>query len=82
MNPFEQFQLQQTRRTFFRHAAMGVGGVALSSLLNPLNLLAKSSQTIAADKWKGVVNPPHFPAQSQTRDLSLHGGRAVASGDL
>ena len=65
MNPFEQFQLQQTRRTFFRHAAMGVGGVALSSLLNPLNLLAKSSQTIAADKWTGVVNPLHFPARAK-----------------
>jgi hypothetical protein len=64
MNPFEQFQLRETRRTFFRRAAMGVGGVALSSLLNPLNLLAKSSQTIAADKWTGVMNPLHFPARA------------------
>jgi hypothetical protein len=65
MNPFEQFQLRETRRTFFRRAAMGVGGVALSSLLNPLNLLAKSSPTIAADKWTGVVNPLHFPARAK-----------------
>jgi hypothetical protein len=65
MNPFVQFKLRETRRTFFRRAAMGVGGVALSSLFNPLNLLAKSSRTIAADKWTGVVNPLHFPARAK-----------------
>jgi hypothetical protein len=65
MNPFEQFQLRETRRTFFRRAAMGVGGVALSSLFSPLNLLARTSQKISSDKWAGVVNPLHFPARAK-----------------
>ncbi len=63
MNPFEQFQLHETRRTFFRRAAMGVGGVALSSLLNPFAALGKSK--IAADKWDGVIVPLHLPARAK-----------------
>ena len=40
---------------------VGIGGMALASLLNP-NLFAES-QTPALDRWPGVVRPLHHPAR-------------------
>ncbi len=68
MSSFHEYQLRQTRRTFFRRGAMGVGGLALGSLLSPLAALAKQSkpsQNSLSDKWTGVVNPLHFPARAK-----------------
>ena len=57
MHPFEAFQLNQTRRTFLRRAALGVGSMALGSLL-PAH--AKEEQ-----KWRGIINPTHFPVKAK-----------------
>ncbi|MDB5313892.1 MAG: hypothetical protein JWO38_8094 [Gemmataceae bacterium] len=46
------------RRTFLGHACRGVGAVALTSLLGP-------AVASAADKWKGVVTPPHVPPKAK-----------------
>lgn len=35
LNPFEEFQLLQTRRRFFSRLSSGLGTIALASLLNP-----------------------------------------------
>src|SRR5437016_1401321 len=58
MNLFDQFRLQQTRRTFLGRTAGGLGSLALASLLNP-RLLGDTRAGV--ERWRGVVNPPHFP---------------------
>ncbi|MEK7674276.1 MAG: DUF1501 domain-containing protein [Verrucomicrobiota bacterium] len=65
MNPFELFKLQQTRRTFLGQTATGIGSLALASLLNPLLMAAGKSNLKPEDKWRGVVNPLHFPAKAK-----------------
>src|SRR5712664_3440020 len=70
MNPFDQYKLALTRRSFLGRAATGVGSVALASLLNP-RLLADGSKTEA----KGVVNPPHYrPKVKRIIYLYMAGG--------
>jgi len=44
---------------------MGVGGLALGSLLNPLAAFAKQAQQPDSDNWAGVVNPLHFPPRAK-----------------
>ncbi|MEP6662880.1 MAG: DUF1501 domain-containing protein, partial [Verrucomicrobiota bacterium] len=57
------FQSSINRRTFLGRAAFGLGGLALANLLNPV---AKGAQMLTPDgKWKGVVNPTHFPARAK-----------------
>lgn len=75
MNFLEQIRLQQTRRTFLRRTAMGVGGLALSSILNPLAALASQTKPKFSDKWTGVVNPVHFtPKAKRVIFLGMAGG--------
>lgn len=77
MNPFERMQLQQTRRAFLGRAATGVGSIALASLMNPLGALAaaKTSPKPQTDKWRGVLNPPHFaPKAKRVIFLCMAGG--------
>ncbi len=74
MNFLETLQLQASRRTFLGRATMGIGTLALSSLLNPLASAAKSVQP-KDDKWLGVVNPPHFaPKAKRIIFLTMAGG--------
>lgn len=58
-----QFQAQQlTRRAFLGRASQGLGALALGSLINPA--LLQAATTVGggpADKWTGLINPPHFP---------------------
>jgi hypothetical protein len=62
MNPCSEFRQSlaqhQTRRVFLGRAAQGLGSLALASLLDPGLLRAA---TAAPERWKGVVNPPHYP---------------------
>jgi hypothetical protein len=37
LHPFEEYQAGMTRRSFFGKSAMGLGGMALGNLLNPLS---------------------------------------------
>lgn len=49
MNPFQTYQADLTRRQFFRKSALGIGTLALGSLLNP-SLFAK-----------GITSGPDLP---------------------
>src|SRR3954452_23603129 len=72
---FHQFlRQQQTRRTFLGRTAQGVGKVALASLLNPFLFSAAASAT-AQEKYRGVVNPFHYPPKARRVIwLSMAGG--------
>src|SRR3954451_5155957 len=55
------------RRTFLGRSAFGLGGLALSSLLGP-RAIADGAPPAAGrgqDRWRGVVNPPHFPVKAK-----------------
>jgi uncharacterized protein DUF1501 len=65
MNLFEMLQLQASRRTFLGRATMGIGTLALSSLLNPITLAAGKPVQSKEGKWLGVLNPPHFPPKAK-----------------
>ena len=60
MNSYSQHQLRQTRRTFLGHTSLGIGAVALSSLLAPEILAAKKSETAG-----GLPGFPHFAAKAK-----------------
>ncbi len=66
MNYFDPqtFQLSVNRRTFLTRSAYGLGGLALASLLNP-RLLATESVPAGDSRWRGIVNPPHFPVRAK-----------------
>jgi hypothetical protein len=62
---FRQFlHQQQTRRSFLGRTAQGVGKVALASLLNPL-LFSAAAELERKEKFKGVVNPFHYPPKAK-----------------
>src|SRR5262249_16520221 len=61
MTLLDLIRLQQ-RRTFLGHAARGVGGLALASLLAPHAFAEKKPD---ADKWTGVVHPLHHAAKAK-----------------
>ncbi len=71
MNPFERFQLRETRRQFLGRTATGIGTVALASLLNPRIW----AETLNDDVWRGITNPPHFtPRAKRVIHLCMAGG--------
>jgi len=59
-----EFQLSVNRRTFLGRAAYGLGGLALASLLDPKFLRATEPPAVSA-RWKGTVNPTHFPIKAR-----------------
>ncbi|HEY3862975.1 MAG TPA: DUF1501 domain-containing protein [Verrucomicrobiae bacterium] len=59
---FNRFAQGLNRRTFLSRGAYGLGGLALASLLNPLKAAAAAA---GSEKWRGVVNPTHFPARAR-----------------
>src|ERR1700723_720666 len=63
MNPIsDNFSHGLNRRTFLSRGAYGLGGLALATLLNPARSVAAA---LAGEKWRGVVNPTHFPARAR-----------------
>ncbi len=60
----ESFQSSINRRTFLGRAAFGLGGLALASLLDPKSLRAAETAAPQA-RWRGIVNPPHFPIRAK-----------------
>ncbi|MBI3852828.1 MAG: DUF1501 domain-containing protein [Verrucomicrobia bacterium] len=61
-----EYQLNISRRTFLGRAAYGLGGIALASLLDPqLVGSAQAAQAAPAGRWRGIVNPPHFPIKAK-----------------
>src|SRR5438105_1237662 len=68
------FQRSVTRRTFLSRSALGLGGLALASLIEP-RLLSPSQARAAEGHWRGVVNPVHFPAKvKRVIHLCMAGG--------
>jgi hypothetical protein len=65
-HPFcpEQFQLGINRRTFLTRGAYGLGGIALGCLLNR-GSAADTASARASERWKGIINPPHFPIRAK-----------------
>jgi len=57
------FILQQNRRTFLGRASLGLGSVALASLLNPRLLSAAEEKKRNAAG--GLAELPHFPAKAK-----------------
>src|ERR1700691_4478542 len=63
MNPIlNNFSPGLNRRTFPSRGAYGLGGLALATLLNPARSVAA---VVAEDKWRGAVNPTHFPPRAK-----------------
>ena len=52
-----------TRRAFLGRGSAGLGSLALALLLEPKRLW--STQKPAPEKWRGVLQPPHFPARAK-----------------
>jgi hypothetical protein len=59
-----EFETSINRRTFLGRAAFGLGGLALASLLDPKLLLAGDAPAPGA-RWRGIVNPTHFPVKTK-----------------
>src|SRR5438552_5974498 len=67
MGPFDLSMCQMTRRAFLGRSSAGMGMLALASLLKPSLLQAADVGTgkPVLDRWRGVVNPLHFPARAK-----------------
>ncbi len=76
MNSFDSTALEINRRAFLCRAGASVGTAALASLLDPWSVDAASAKKkVPTDKWKGVVNPPHFPPRvKRVIQLYMAGG--------
>ena len=59
------FALSLNRRTFLRNSAYGLGAAALAGLLNPKVFADPTKATNNDGRWRGVVNPPHFPIRAK-----------------
>jgi Protein of unknown function (DUF1501) len=57
------YQLSLSRRTFLRRTGFGLGSLALGALLRPEVLRAGAPSP--AERWTGVVHPPHFPIKAK-----------------
>ncbi len=78
MTPFERLQVQQTRRTFLGKASLGLGSVALASLLGGGSIgrqAAAGADLKAATTFGGLPNLPHFaPKAKRVIFLYMAGG--------
>ena len=60
-----------TRRQFLNRIGLGLGGLALATMLDPYNLVAADAGKVGAANGKRVVvsplapKPPHFPAKAK-----------------
>jgi hypothetical protein len=63
----EQHARSINRRTFLTRGAYGLGAMALATLMNPPSLRAAAAESpvAAGARWRGVVNPPHFPIKAK-----------------
>ena len=67
-----------SRRAVLNRFGLGLGGIALADLVNPLRLGAMTSQATP-----GVLGSQlHFPPKAQARHLPVHGGRAFTDRDV
>ena len=59
MNSCCNIPLEHSRRSFLSRSTIGIGAAALASML------PRSARADDGDKWRGVVNPLHFPAKAK-----------------
>jgi hypothetical protein len=64
MNQSYQQRLQLSRRTFLGRGSVGLGAIALASLLQR-DLRADDPGQAASLRWRGVVNPPHWAPRAR-----------------
>ena len=62
MSHCHQFENPQSRRDFLAKTGMGLGALALGSLLNPGQLMAASN---ISDPTKGILSSPHFAPRAR-----------------
>src|SRR5438270_2108169 len=81
MDLYESLKTQASRRSFLGRSALGVGSMALASLLNPsaahaATVVGKSAgATNGPVKYRGVVDPRHFaPKAKRVIYLYMAGG--------
>src|SRR6266851_1722682 len=65
MNVVDSIRRQLTRRAFLGRSSAGMGMLALASLLKPELLADEGTGTPLIDRWRGVINPLHFPARAK-----------------
>jgi hypothetical protein len=66
MQPLQQNLLNLTRRHFFRECGVGVGKIALASLLSDASVRASVSAQQAASPANPLApRPPHFPGKAK-----------------
>jgi hypothetical protein len=56
------------RRAFLKDSVSGLGGIALAGLLDPslFSTAGRAADTAKpADRWRGVLNPPHRPVKAR-----------------
>ncbi len=75
MDLFEQIHAHACRRTFLRQGAVGLGALALGSMLNERSILAGDAGESSMTKWEGVVRPLHgTPRIRRVIHLCMAGG--------
>ncbi len=81
MNPLETFNLQQLRRSFLSRSSVGIGALALATLLKQDTARGEDSNSQAEEdsaqlsRWAGVVQPLHFPQKcKRVIHLCMAGG--------
>jgi hypothetical protein len=61
-NPEDYFL---TRRQFLNRVGMGLGGLSLAAMLDPLNLIAASPGPVTASASSMLPRAPHFPGKAK-----------------
>ena len=76
MNPLERHHLRSTRRAFLGHASLGMGSMALSSLLGGGAWGSDAGRpVVGADRTGGLAGLPHFaPRARRVIFLCMSGG--------
>ena len=68
MNPFlnaNDFQQRMNRRSFLGRAGLGLGGIALASLLRPARSLGAAPTPGTDGRWTGAVRPTDLPIRAK-----------------
>ncbi len=74
MHDYQRQRLELSRRAFLGQSALGLGAAALASL-TPARLASAATAGVLGES--AALRP-----QGEARDLPLHGGRAVAPGNV
>ena len=62
-------EFQMNRRSFLNRSGVGIGSVALASMLN--DELKAENKPI--EKWTGVIKKPHLPVKAKKSNPLVYG---------